>query len=80
MVKGEKVTVYPDRDEPMKNEETTITSSKNKEVFKERYSVGTIATQTSEVIINQETQEQIDPNTALVMILNKLEKIEKILG
>jgi hypothetical protein len=47
-----------------------------KESVQERYEIGSIATQTSEVIINTETGEHLDVLTALVLILNKIDKIE----
>ena len=45
----------------------------------ERYSLTTIATQTNDVIVDKATDETIDVQSALVLILNKLDKIEEVL-
>lgn len=49
------------------------------EAKKDKYFLLTIATQTAEVIKDNDTEEQIDPNKALLMILNDLQLIKKSL-
>lgn len=54
-----------------KNETNTQEEQKNK------YQLGQYATQTEQVIINTETEETMDQMTAMLHILNVLEKINK---
>lgn len=55
--------------------QTQIQPSKKIEV--DNFSIQVVATQTAPVIVNNKTQESIDEITAITMILNKLDKIEK---
>jgi len=58
----------------MAKEETEVKKEGN-----ERYSVAEIATQTDLVILDAESKEQLTIHTALVKILNNLEKLKKLL-
>ncbi|HPE15056.1 MAG TPA: hypothetical protein PLT65_04400 [Bacilli bacterium] len=62
--------------ETKKTEEGSVVK---KSEVEDRYSVGTIATQTSEVIIDNASEEQLDLQAVLVLILNKLDKLENLL-
>ena len=52
---------------------------KEKEVKKEKYMVGEVATQTQPVIVNTETDETYTVEIALAKVLNELEVIKKLL-
>jgi len=58
----------------MAKEETEVKKEGN-----ERYSVAEVATQTDLVILDAESKEQLTIHTALVKILNNLEKLKKLL-
>lgn len=46
----------------------------------ERYSLESVATQTSNVIYDKATDEKLELQDALVLILNKLDKLEQLLN
>lgn len=68
MVKQKEVTMVEDKE------------VKEKKVTKEVYGLDEVPTQTAIIIKNLQTGEEVTSPQALVQILNKLEKIERLLG
>ena len=73
MLKKKEETVPEAKEEPKPEVKKKVV---NTEVWK----VGKVATQTADVFYNESTEEQLDINEALCMILNKLEHIESYLA
>jgi len=78
----EKISVKSEQEEALVEEQVLIPPKAPTKIVEEkpRYSVRTIATQTSEVIVDEETEQPIDNNTALVLILNELNELKKLLN
>lgn len=55
------------------------TPQQPKAVFEDRYEYGEVATSTERVVINKENNEALGVVEALVLVLNKLDKIEEYL-
>jgi hypothetical protein len=60
-------------------EPTTPVVAEKKNVLVDKYVIGTMATQTEEVILEANTEQPLDDKAVLVLILNKLDRIEKAL-
>ena len=72
--KGDVVVVRPDVREEDKLVQPVV---KKVDVFVERFGLGEVVTGTEEVIVNKETGESLDVKGVLLLVLNKLEKIEQ---
>jgi hypothetical protein len=80
--KDEKVVVRPDEEVVLNDKVNDLPKfeTKPKSVVEDVFVVSDVVTQTERVIFDKKTKEQIDLQEAVVLILNKLDKIEKILG
>lgn len=61
-------------------EETKEQPKKEEKIIKSSFELGTIVTQTGVAIINNKTGNALSDQEALVLILNKLEEIQKVVG
>ena len=70
--------VEDDSEEEDDSQEESV-KAKNPKIKKGVWQVAEVPTQTAQVIVNKNTNEQLDVHTALAKVLNEVEKLNRAL-